>query len=305
MKSIAAIVRNAAFAAIVCTTIATLLSITFKDRWPVLSVLYYATPWLLRLLAAFIALAFFPKRKSVRAMAAVCIFTAGLQGWESYRHDEKPAPDEINKALRVSFWNGARSFSREPEYWPVHGNADLIAMVETGPFRFRDWKPFQATRPDCQWRRLDEGMLIGVRGKILSAEELGVKDRFRCHRLLVSVPGQGEFHVVVIDMRSSAWLNREPSLKKILAAARGDPRCIVLGDFNTPAQSYWLDEWRQNGLSLANDGARQGFRETWAYGLPLMTLDQIWTGGDWRSIAAGVSRPAHDHSRVEVLLAPK
>jgi hypothetical protein len=36
-----------------------------------------------------------------------------------------------------------------------------------------------------------------------------------------------------------------------------------------------------------------------------MTLDQIWTGGGWRSLSSDVTRPAHDHSRVEVILSPQ
>jgi hypothetical protein len=44
--------------------------------------------------------------------------------------------------------------------------------------------------------------MLGVRGKILSHESLGVHDLFRCHRVRVALPDHGEMTVVVADVRS-------------------------------------------------------------------------------------------------------
>jgi endonuclease/exonuclease/phosphatase family metal-dependent hydrolase len=143
-----------------------------------------------------------------------------------------------------------------------------------------------------------------VRGRILSHESLGVHDRFRCHRVRVAVHGHGELTVVVADVRSQPWISRGPALATILRAAADDPRAIILGDFNTPPESAWFRAWEARGFSLANDGPRHGFRETWAYGLPLWTLDHIWTAPGWTTLHADQSRHGSDHSRVRVRLAP-
>ena len=87
----------------------------------------------------------------------------------------------------------------------------------------------------------------------------------------------------------------------ILAAARDDPRAIVLGDFNTPPETRWCGDW-QGTLTLANNGPHRGFRETWAFGLPLLTLDQIWLGKGWQAIWTEHSRHGSDHARVRVVL---
>ena len=287
-------------AASIIAIVGTVLSVTIRDQNSWLAVLYYATPWLLRLLAAVVAIAFWPRRKFVIFTSAICIAIATSQAFESYRNDS-PAPT-LGSSFKVSFSNSARKLNERPDLWPLQSTADISAFVETGDFTNEQFQAFQKTSPSHQWLRLDKGMMIGVRGQILSQESIGVKDRFNGYQVRVLLPAQGEFSVFVIDIRSIAWIPREPTLKKILDATANDPRCILLGDFNTPSQSRWLDDWRKNGLTLANDGSRKGFRETWAFGLPLLTLDQIWIGKHWQSLSAIQSRPGYDHDRMEIAL---
>jgi endonuclease/exonuclease/phosphatase family metal-dependent hydrolase len=144
--------------------------------------------------------------------------------------------------------------------------------------------------------------MLGVRGKILSHESLGVHDRFRCHRVRVALPDHGELTVVVADIRSQPWISREQALAAILRAAGDDPRAIILGDFNTPPESVWFREWRTRGFALANDAPRRGFRETWAYGLPLLTLDHVWHATGWVPLRCDHVRLGSDHLAVKVAL---
>jgi endonuclease/exonuclease/phosphatase family metal-dependent hydrolase len=88
----------------------------------------------------------------------------------------------------------------------------------------------------------------------------------------------------------------------ILSAAGDDPRAIIVGDFNTPPESVWFREWRTRGFTLANDGPRRGFRETWAYGLPLLTLDHIWLASGWKVLRCDHRRLGSDHLAVKARL---
>jgi hypothetical protein len=200
--------------------------------------------------------------------------------------------------MKVSVWNAARRLAANEAAWPALAEADISAVVEAGDFSAEKWSRFQASSPGHTWLRLDASMMIGVRGRILDHEAAGVHDLYRCHRVTVSVPGRGTFPVVVADLRSQPWLPREPALRGVLAAAGDDPRAIVLGDFNTPPEARGFRGWRERGLVLANDAPRRGFRETWAYGLPLLTLDQLWLAGGWRVISAEKSHLGSDHARV-------
>lgn len=272
-----------------------------RDGGVVSAVLYYATPWLPRLLAGLLALAVF-RHWGLRAMAATCIGVSLLEGWHSFRLDELPAAPA--GAPVVSVWNAGRALDRKPSAWPALAGADVAAVIECGTFSDDEWRRFTAASPHHDWRRFDGSTMLGVRGRILSHEPLGVHDLFRCHRVRVALPEQGELTVVVADVRSQPWISRERALAAILRAAGDDPRALILGDFNTPPESVWFREWRNQGFSLANDGPRRGFRETWAYGLPLWTLDHVWVGRGWHTRRAGHSWHGSDHARVEVVLSP-
>jgi endonuclease/exonuclease/phosphatase family metal-dependent hydrolase len=269
------------------------------DGWLIPALIYYATPWLARLAAGSLAIFTF-RHGGLRAMAGACMVISLVEGWHSFRLD--PLPAIPAGAPVVSVWNAGRALDRKPAAWPALAAADLSAVVECGSFDEGEWRRFTAVAPDHEWRRFDGSTMLGVRGRILSHESLGVHDRFRCHRVRVELPGHGELTVVVADVRSQPWISRELALAGILRAAGDDPRAIILGDFNTPPESVWFREWRTRGFTLANDGPRRGFRETWAYGLPLLTLDHVWLASGWKVSRRDLLRLGSDHLAVKVTL---
>lgn len=265
------------------------------DGHPLAATLHYGTPWLLRLFAGLLA-AVALRPWGLRAMAGTTVAIALMEGGHSFRRDDLPAVPA--GALAVSVWNAGRALDRHPSAWAALGDADLSAVIEAGDFSPDEWARFTAATPEHEWRRFDGSTMLGVRGKILSHEPLGVHDLYRCHRVRVALPDRGELTVVVADVRSQPWLSREPSLAGILAAAGDDPRAIILGDFNTPPESRWFRAWREKGFTLANDAPRRGFRETWAHGLPLLTLDHVWLAPGWKCLRTEKFRPGSDHARV-------
>lgn len=272
-----------------------------RDTWLLPAVIYYATPWLLRLLAALLAVLVF-RNRGLRAIAGIAAILSIAEGWQSFRRDEPPPG--FPSGPSVSVWNAGRALKRHPAEWSTLGDADLSAVIESGPLDDEEWRRFTGRSPDHEWRRFDGSTMLGVRGKILSHESLGVHDRFRCHRVRVALPDHGELTVVVADVRSQPWISRETALATVLRAAADDPRAIIVGDFNTPPESSWFREWRTRGFALANDGPRRGFRETWAFGLPLWTLDHVWTAPGWTTRRCDLSRHGSDHARVRVRLTP-
>lgn len=267
------------------------------DRWMIPAVLYYATPWLPRLLAAILALGAF-RHWGLRAMAATCALISLVEGIRSFRLDDLPAVPA--GAPVVSVWNAGRALDRKPAAWPELAASDVSAVIECGTFDDAEWQRFTAASPGHEWRRFDGSTMLGVRGRILSHESLGVHDLFRCHRVRVALRDHGELTVVVADVRSQPWISREQAMAAILRAAGDDPRAVILGDFNTPPESVWFREWRTRGFSLANDGPRRGFRETWAFGLPLLTLDHVWLAPGWRPLRCERLRLGSDHLGVKV-----
>lgn len=150
--------------------------------------------------------------------------------------------------------------------------------------------------PDMEWSRLRGGVLVGVKGELLGSEDHGNSDRFRCHALSVAIEGS-EYRVVAVDIPSQPWTDRSGFLDTILRSA-GNNSSLVLGDFNTPPGARGFRYWN-NTHSLANRGGGQGFTETWPYGIPLLTLDQLWISRDLQCVRVkNDSSLRSDHARL-------
>ena len=65
----------------------------------------------------------------------------------------------------------------------------------------------------------------------------------------------------------------------------GLPRTVVMGDFNTPLESVHLEPMRAH-FEEVMDGPHRGFRETWFFTLPLLSLDHIWLSRDLEPVFA-------------------
>jgi len=272
-----------------------------RDSWVVPAVIYYATPWLLRLFAGLLAI-FAVKHWGLRLMAVTCILVSAMEGWHSFRLDPPPASIPAG-TLQAAIYNTGRSLEGTPEVWPVMAETDITAVVESGDFADEKWAEFTAATAGMEWQKFS-GTMLGVRGKILSHESLGLWNFYKCYRCRVSLPAHGEFTVIVVDIDSQPWRPREKTMAGILAAAKEDPKTIVLGDFNTPPETRWCRDW-QPTLTLANNSPHRGFRETWCYGIPLLTLDQIWLGKDWQATWTEHSQHGSDHSRVKALISAR
>ncbi|OYV05754.1 MAG: hypothetical protein CFE26_09955, partial [Verrucomicrobiales bacterium VVV1] len=150
--------------------------------------------------------------------------------------------------------------------------------------------------PDFPWERLEGGIVVGVRGKLLGTTAFGDAGRFRCHRVNVQIDGT-DWSILAIDIPSQPWLLRQPYLDRILSVAENE-RCLILGDFNTPPDAWGFDAWKDR-FTLANDSGRKGFQETWLYGLPVLTLDQLWLSKDLRNLSTTMTPTLRsDHVRM-------
>src|SRR5688572_21228475 len=134
------------------------LGIIFKGRDATVigAVIYYATPWLLRLLAAVLAVVAL-RHWGFRLMAAACVLVSAMEGWHSFRRDELPAGD-----LRASIYNAGRTLETNPATWAALADTDVMAVVESGEFTAESWQSFAAATPGMEWKRFG-GTMLGVR----------------------------------------------------------------------------------------------------------------------------------------------
>ncbi|MEI7926905.1 MAG: endonuclease/exonuclease/phosphatase family protein [Verrucomicrobiales bacterium] len=270
--------RIAGWSALALSTASAVIALTIRDAIVPSEMIFFGVPWLLRI--GLLGIAWILLRPVSRKclLLGALVFTISItQGGRSYRY----VTDSADRAgsFKVTLWNTGRSLWKMPREWPalVAKETKLVVLIEAGPFPDDTWQRFTATHPDLTWKQLEGGIVVGVRGRLIDTTAFGDADRFRCHRLRVEIDGD-RYSVFAIDIPSQPWRLRQPYLDRIRKVAENE-HCLILGDFNTPPEARGFDAWKER-FTLANDSGRQGFRETWLYGLPVLTLDQLWLSRD-------------------------
>ncbi len=82
-----------------------------------------------------------------------------------------------------------------------------------------------------------------------------------------------------VDLQGGLNIFREGEMRFIDSIIKEKQNTIVLGDFNLPYESKYLKNIKQN-FNHAFSKKGNGFRETWFWNLPLLSLDHIWVSKD-------------------------
>ena len=82
-----------------------------------------------------------------------------------------------------------------------------------------------------------------------------------------------------IDVQGDQDAPRKKELGFIEKLITKKENTIILGDFNAPYESKFLDKIKTNFNHAFNEKGN-GFRETWFWNIPLLSLDHIWISQD-------------------------
>ncbi len=274
--------RIAGASALALAAASAVCAMTIRDAIIPSAILFFGVPWLLRIGLLGIAWLLLRPISTRPLLWIVTLFVGSLiEGTHSFQWSSPPPA--AAGSFKVTLWNTGRNLWKMPREWPalVEPETKLVVLIEAGPLPDDVWQGFTATHPDLTWEKLEGGIVVGVRGRLIDTTAFGDAGRFRCHRVRVQIDGT-DYAVLAIDIPSQPWLLRGPYLDRIHKVAANE-RCLILGDFNTPPTARGFDAWRDQ-FSLANDSGQKGFQETWLYGLPVLTLDQLWLSRDLRNI---------------------
>ena len=77
---------------------------------------------------------------------------------------------------------------------------------------------------------------------------------------------------------------------------------IILGDFNLPFESKYFKSIKQNFNHAFNEKGN-GFRETWFWNFPLLSLDHIWVSKDLKILKTQkINTFKSDHSMIKTFI---
>ncbi len=247
-----------------------------RDQLPGFSTLYYALP--LPLLAVVtLALTCLERREWKRMLRwGLCTLLLGLG---IVTEDWRGQPDRSEtQDLKVVFWNACRihrgwdQVTAEVRSW----DADVVALVEAGIGTEETRQHWQQGCPGYKVSLLGAGIVLLTRGESGISTVHEFRDGSRARQITTTVNGQ-TLQLVIVDIQANPFYSRQAPLAELVKVVTplANETTLVLGDFNTPADSALLEPLRSQ-YTMAFDLAGQGYRATWPIPLPVLAIDQAW-----------------------------
>jgi endonuclease/exonuclease/phosphatase (EEP) superfamily protein YafD len=256
-----------------------IVRLSVKDHLPIFAVVYYASPVVV--LAALAALAgvgwIVGKRRRLAAVSLVVACACLVWWWQVSFFDapDRSGPDD----LRIVYWNTARGRLGWDGKIETIKKLDphLIALAEVSG----DWDRWEKAFPKYAATDAGGGTMLLCKGKETITQSthgwLGESGYYR--RASVQI-GSTKLIVLMVDVKSSLFLSRREAIEQVVALADVDADAslpiILLGDFNTPADSVHFDLLRERQFTGAFESHGHGYSATWPVPLPVLHIDHVW-----------------------------
>lgn len=277
-----------------------LLQITIRDRIDYVATIFYALP--LPVLAGIAGTLSIWKTGRQFALSCAVIITAAWFS-RSYFSHEPQLLSTGKREFRALYWNLDRPKTPSGDLIDLvtRLQPDVVGCGEPGANFMEQGTDYEKALPGYTCHLMPRGLFLLSKWpvKMLGRGKLDSLGAFAYFD--VSAP-QGTVRLVLVDVWADPLLPRKRSLDESLSYADGGSRCIIMGDFNTPSESVWFAPYRAR-LQDALETAGRGFRETWFWRLPVLSLDHVWIHRDWRVLEAQkINRWSSDHAAVLVRL---
>ena len=272
-----------------------LIHFVLKENSHFFSILYYTFP--LPLIIFAIVLFSVIQSKKIRTYNLILALLLTVI-W--FSRSFKINMPEIIKAsdIEIVFWNATHKREFKHVFEEVENIPDIVVLVE---YHAEELTQIKSKYPDnfFYWHAESE---IGIFSKTsihikeiaISEDETVVLNFITCN-----------INFYAIDVSPSMKIYREQQLKFINESVKTVENAILLGDFNTPFESRFFNDIRINFNQVLTEKGN-GFRETWFWNIPLLSLDHIWISKDLEIInAEKISTFKSDHSMIRTVVRKK
>ena len=285
------------------------LHFTLRDSIDAIAFLFYFLS-LPVLLCAALLLGLGSKAETRCRRTAMFLALVVMVAWctRSWRWHPAPATTQRQPGeVRVMFWNLSRPPQPFADFITLVNefDPDVIGCTEPADKGQRiDITPWQQALPNYQARPAFQELLWFTR-VTPRHESTGRLDGIGSYmRAELDLGGQ-VVPLVLADVWASPWIPRTRQLSEALAQVAGRSNALLIGDFNTPGESVHFEAYRKDLADAFESGGR-GLRETWFYGLPILSIDHVWVGQDWQVLdTRKVWSLDSDHAALLVRLVPR
>ncbi|MDO7172018.1 endonuclease/exonuclease/phosphatase family protein [Mariniflexile sp. AS56] len=204
-------------------------------------------------------------------------------------------PESVKDSdLEVVFWNASRDNGFEEAFNESSSIPDVLVLVESEKVRV---KLLQLKYPNYYFYKLRNGITIFSKTAIQIENEITSNYK----STVINFKTQG-INFYAVDVTGSPDVPRTWELDFVNKIIKKQEKTILLGDFNVPFESKTLKEIKANFNHAFNEKGN-GFRETWFWNIPLLSLDHIWVSKDLNILKTQkISTFKSDHSMLKTYI---
>ena len=204
-------------------------------------------------------------------------------------------PEYVNDSdIEVVFWNASRYNGFEEAFKENKSVPDVLVLVES---KQNNIKEFQLKYPDYFFFKSSREIYIFSKTRIQIEKE--TSSHYNTTVILFKTAG---INFYAVDVNSSLDVPRTLELGFVNELLKMDKNTIVLGDFNVPFESKNLHKLKTD-FDHAFSKKGNGFRETWFWNLPLLSLDHIWVSKDLKILKTQkINTFKSDHSMIKTFI---
>ncbi|WP_136482188.1 endonuclease/exonuclease/phosphatase family protein [Cognatitamlana onchidii] len=196
--------------------------------------------------------------------------------------------------LEIVFWNASRDNGFKTAIEINKGIPDVLVLTESNDYNFNKLK---GKYPDFYFYQGKRELRIFSKTPLTI-----VKDTTTHYSTSVVNFKTAEINFYAVDVTGSIDVPRLWEIGFLYEVILAKENTVILGDFNVPYESTLLKKIKDNYKYFFSSKGN-GFRETWFWGLPLLSLDQIWVSPDLEiRTSKNTKTLLSDHSLIGVVL---
>lgn len=255
------------------------------------SLLYYTFP-LPIIIFAVLVLSIFLNRKFRKLNLLIAALL--LLIWLARSFKINLSEDIKESDLEVVYWNASRNNSFEDAFNINKGIPDLFVLVELNKNNMQN---LQLEYPDYHFYFSEEEIAVFSKTPL----KINLENTTKYNSTIINFE-TSDINFYVIDITGSQDVPRSWELGFVNENIKIKEKTILLGDFNVPFESKYLNHLKTN-FNHAFNKKGNGFRETWFWNIPVLSLDHIWMSKDLEILKTEKIRTfKSDHSMLKTFV---
>ena len=262
-----------------------IVNVTLKDTFYWSSLFFYAFPKPVIVALALILGISHKKKTAKYVLISIAIIYGIMWCLTSYRINENESIKD-NETSSIVFWNARKQNDFIDAFEELDSIPELLVIVEYDRTEKHSINQIKQAYPNYHFTKVINK--VGIMSKNEMVKQVAIHRHPDQNSFMFEfevILKNEKYYLYVLDITADLTKFRKAPLDYFYSRIKRRPKTLLMGDFNTPYESVHFKNYKKEyNHSFTIKG--NGFRETWFWNIPLLSLDHIWTSKDLKVISS-------------------